>query len=49
MSNPYGWAPPSAHGQQASGIARYYLIRRSDSAGSRIDDTTQPLYGLDDI
>jgi uncharacterized membrane protein YhaH (DUF805 family) len=32
-----------------SGIARYYLIRRSDPAGWRFDDTTQPLYGLDDI
>jgi uncharacterized membrane protein YhaH (DUF805 family) len=33
----------------AAGVARYYLIRRSDSAGWRFDDTTQPLYGLDDI
>ena len=33
----------------ASGVARYYLIRRSESAGWRYDDTTQPLYGLDDI
>lgn len=33
----------------ASWFARYYLIRRSDPAGWRYDDTTQPLYGLDDI
>lgn len=32
-----------------SGLVRYYLIRRSDPAGWRFDDTTQPLYGLDDI
>lgn len=33
----------------ASWFARYYLIRRSDPAGWRYDDHTQPLYGLDDI
>lgn len=33
----------------ASSLARYYLIRRSDPAGWRYDDITQPLYGLDDI
>ncbi len=32
-----------------SGLARYYLVRRSDPAGWRFDDITQPLYGLDDI